>query len=80
MATIQIRDVPEAVQRTYKARAAAAGMSLQEYLRGELIEGARLRSPAEIVAEISSEIRDGVADGFSDVSATDVIRSDRDRR
>ncbi len=80
MATIQIRDVPEPVQRTYKARAAAAGMSLQEYLRAELIEGARLRSPAEIVAEISAEIGGGVPDGFSDVSATEVIRSERNRR
>lgn len=77
MATIQIRDVPEDVQRTYKARAAATGMSLQEYLLAELVEGARLRSPAEIAAEVAAEVAED-ATGFSRVSASALIRADRD--
>ena len=33
---IQIRNVPDQVHRTLKARAAGAGMSLSDYLREEL--------------------------------------------
>lgn len=80
MATIQVRDVPEGVQRTYKARAAAAGMSLQEYLLAELIEGARLRSPGEVVAEVAEEIAQEGTEGFSRASTTALVRSDRDSR
>jgi antitoxin FitA len=80
MATIQVRDVPDDVHRTYRARAAAAGMSLQEYLRQELIEGARLLSPAEIVAEVDLDLQESGPSGYSQASATAVIREDRDRR
>ena len=40
MATIQIRNVPERVHRIYRARAAAAGMSLEEYILAELEQNA----------------------------------------
>jgi len=33
---VQIRDVPEQVHRTLKARAARAGMSLSDFLKREL--------------------------------------------
>ena len=33
---IQIRDVPDSLHRTLRARAATAGMSLSDYLRTEL--------------------------------------------
>lgn len=79
MTTIQVRDVPDEVHRVYKARAAAAGMSLQEYLRAELIEGAATRSPADIAAEMSAEVASG-ASGYTAASATAIIRADRDRR
>lgn len=36
--TIQLRKVPDAVHRTLKARAAAAGMSLSDYLLSEIRE------------------------------------------
>lgn len=78
MATIQVRDVPEDVHRRYKARAAAAGMSLQEYLLAELVEGASLLSPAEVAAAVSNDIEAGAQ--LSHGSATAVIRGDRDRR
>lgn len=78
MATIQIRDVPEDVHRRYRARAAAAGMSLQEYLLAELVEGARLLSPAEVVTAVRDDLADGA--DLSHGSATAVIRADRDRR
>lgn len=80
MATIQVRDIPESVHRIYKARAAAAGKSLQEYLRAELIEGARLRAPSEIAAEVEAEVSSEEAAGYATVSATALVRDDRDAR
>ena len=35
---IQIRDVPDDVHAVMRARAAAAGMSMSEYLRSELVK------------------------------------------
>lgn len=79
MATIQIRDVPEDVHRRYKTRAAAAGMSLQEYLRAELIEAARLQSPGEVAAEVADDAADD-GSGLSRTSATAYLRRERDQR
>jgi plasmid stability protein len=47
---IQIRDVPDDVHATLRSRAAAAGMSMSEYLRGELIRTARQETIAEVMA------------------------------
>lgn len=47
---IQIRDVPDDVHATMRARAAAAGMSMSEYLRSELIRMAGQATIAEVVA------------------------------
>lgn len=49
---VQIRDVPEEVHRTLKARAAAAGVSLSEYLRSELSRTASRPTPAELDARV----------------------------
>lgn len=76
MATIQVRNVPEDVHRVYQARAAAAGMSLQEYLRAELVRQARSRTPAELVADIEAELQ-AAGEGFARRSAADVVRADR---
>jgi antitoxin FitA len=76
--TVQIRNVPEAVHRIYRARAAAAGMSLQEYLRTELIRNAQLRAPSELVAEVAMRIATEGPDGFARVSSAGAIRADRD--
>ncbi len=53
-------------------------MSLQEFLLAELIHSARLRSPAELVAEVAERQRAESADGLSRVSSAAVIRQDRD--
>ena len=45
--TIQIRNVPEALHRSLKARAATMGMTLSDYLLGELQEIARRPTLAE---------------------------------
>lgn len=78
MATIQIRNVPSAVHRIYRVRATAAGMSLQEYLRGELVSNAALRSPAELVVEVEEQLRTEGAEGFVRTSSADLVRADRE--
>ncbi len=80
MATIQIRDVPEDVHRTYRRRAAEAGKSLQEFLLTELVEGARAQTPAEVVAEVRAQLERSAGEGFSTSSSADAVRADRDSR
>jgi antitoxin FitA len=53
MTMLQIKDVPEDVHRTLKARAAIAGVSLTEYARSTLEQAARRPSREELVAELS---------------------------
>ncbi len=77
MATIQIRNVPERIHRVYQARAAAAGMSLQEYVLAELVRNAELRTPEDIVIEVERRFHSQGADGFSTVSAADIVIADR---
>ncbi|MFD3705909.1 antitoxin [Nocardia sp. NPDC058658] len=52
MATIQIRDLPDEDAEVFRQRAEAAGMSLQAYMRRELIAAARRRSKTEAMAAI----------------------------
>jgi antitoxin FitA len=78
MATIQIRNVPDAVHRIYQVRAAAAGMSLQEYLLGELVRNAELRSPAELVAEVADRMRAEGPDGYARGSSAELVRAERE--
>lgn len=49
---VQVRDVPEDVHRTLKARAAIAGVSLSEYVRGMLARFAARPTPVELSARI----------------------------
>ena len=77
MATIQIRNVPEPVHRIYQARAVSAGMSLQEYLLAELTRNARLRSPAELIAQVEERMRIEGPEGYATVSAADLVAADR---
>jgi plasmid stability protein len=61
---IQIRDVPDDVHAILRARAAAAGMSMSEYLRSELIQAARQKTVAEVMARARARhggIQRGVA-------------------
>lgn len=71
---VQIRDVPDEVHRTLKARAAAAGLSLSEYLRGVLARTAARPTPQELSARI--EARGAVR---LEESSEKTVRSLRDR-
>jgi plasmid stability protein len=51
---IQIRDVPDDVHRTLKARAAMSGVSLSEYLRGVLGRTVSRPTPEELAARIEA--------------------------
>ena len=75
MGHIQIRNVPESIHRTLKARAAVAGVSLSDYLLDELRDLAELPTLEEHVAIVRSRpmIR-------SSVSSADLIREERERR
>jgi hypothetical protein len=77
MASIPGPNVPGALHRVYQTRAAAAGMSRQEYLLAELEHNAAVRIPAELVAEVEDRLRAEVPFGCARVSAFDVVRADR---
>jgi plasmid stability protein len=51
---LQIRDVPDDVHRTLKARAAMSGVSLSEYARGVLGRSAARPTPQELSARIEA--------------------------
>ena len=70
---IQIRDVPDDVHATLRARAAAAGMSMSEYLRSELITMAARPTLDEVIAR--AQARHG---GASHEAIVRVIREARD--
>ncbi|MCP9484955.1 MAG: hypothetical protein MSC30_03775 [Gaiellaceae bacterium MAG52_C11] len=54
MANIQIRNVPPELHRTLKQRAEKAGVSLQEYLLGEVTTIAKTPTMDEVIARVRS--------------------------
>lgn len=71
--TIQIRDVPDDIHRTLRARAAAAGVSLSDYLRGEIERVASHPPVAEVLARAG--LRGG---GASVEQMVEAVRAGRD--
>ncbi|MFI5037093.1 MAG: hypothetical protein ACHP93_01280 [Solirubrobacterales bacterium] len=74
MPSVQIKDVPADVHAVLRARAAAAGQSLQEYLLGRLVEDARHPTLEEILGRAGG--RAGGSTRLKD--AARVVRADRD--
>ncbi len=72
---IQIRHVPPALHRTLKARAALAGMTLSDYLRGELERAAERLT----VGELRERLRRLEPVAVRERPA-DALRAERDRR
>jgi plasmid stability protein len=72
---IQVRDVPDEVHRTLKARAARNGVSLSEYLRTELERVAASPTPDELIARLQS--REPVRTKESSARALRSIRDER---
>ena len=69
---IQIRDVPEDVHVVLRARAAAAGMSMSEYLRSELIAMAARPTVDEVIAR--AQARHG------GIAREEIVRTIREMR
>jgi plasmid stability protein len=56
MATIQVRDIPDDVYETIRRRAAAAGQSLQAYMRAQVVAFGSRPTRQEILAEWEREL------------------------
>jgi plasmid stability protein len=74
-AMIQIRNVPDALHRRLKSRAALAGMSLSDYLLSQIRELAERPTPEEMRARLAG--RSGVT---LSVTPAEAIRAERDSR
>jgi len=72
---IQIRNVPDSLHRRLKSRAALAGMSLSDYLLGEIREVAERPTLDEMRERLAS--RPPV---MLPISPADIIRAERDTR
>jgi len=72
--SIQIRDVPDDVHRTLRARAASAGMSLSDYLLADITRLAERPLVSDVILRAAS--RSGGADVELIVEA---VRAGRDR-
>ena len=72
---IQIRNVPDALHRKLKSRAALAGMSLSDYLLSEIREVAERPTLEELRERLEgrSEVKPSVA-------PAQAIRAERDQR
>ena len=76
MVAITVRDVPESVRDELAARAARAGKSLQEYLRGVLVSTAEKPSVDDVIARARARVNaTGVrVDAAAILSARDAER------
>lgn len=72
---IQVRNVPDEVHASLRERAASVGVSLSEYVLGELRRVAERSPNAEIL--LRSAQREG---GFSREEIVAAVRSGRDER
>jgi plasmid stability protein len=72
---IQIRNVPDALHRRLKSRAALAGMSLSDYLLSEIRQAAERPTLDELRARL--ERRSGVT---PKVDPEQAVRAERDRQ
>lgn len=72
---IQLRNVPDALHRHLKARAAMAGMSLSDYLLSEIKEIAERPTLAEMRERLHE--REPV---FTKLDSSRMIREERDAR
>ena len=72
---IQLRNVPDTLHRKLKARAALEGMSLSEYLLGEVRRAADRPTVNELRQRLATRVPVKLR-----VPAAQVLRAERDRR
>ena len=75
MKAVQIRNVPEELHRTLKARAALAGMSLSDYALAELRRAAERPTRQDVLDRLATRRRDPLVE-----SGADAVRAERDSR
>jgi plasmid stability protein len=75
MKMIQIRNVPDELHRTLKARAARGGMSLSDYLLAQLAGLAERPTTEEVLERIARRPRAEL-----DVDAATAVREEREAR
>ena len=75
MKMIQIRNVPDTLHRRLKARAAMEGMSLSDYLRGQMQVVAERPTVTELRQRLASRSRPSLSE-----SPTEALRRERDSR
>lgn len=71
---VQIRNVPEALHRQLKARAALAGMSLSDYLLSEIRQVAERPTIDELRARLRSR-----SEATPSTPPAEAVRAERDR-
>ena len=71
---VQIRNVPDALHRRLKSRAALAGMSLSDYLLSEIRQVAEQPTPDELRARLHSRTETDPS-----IAPAEAIRAERDR-
>ena len=71
---VQIRNVPEALHRQLKARAALAGMSLSDYLLSEIRQVAERPTIEELRVRLRSRTETAPT-----MPPADAVRAERDR-
>lgn len=72
---IQMRNVPDELHRTLKARAALEGRSLSDYLVAEISVLAQRPSPSELRRRLAGRARVRLSR-----SSADLVREERDAR
>ena len=77
MVVITVRDVPDAVRDELAARAARAGKSLQEYLRGMLVDTAARAPVDDVIARARARV---TTTGVRVDAETILAARDADRR
>ena len=71
---IQIRNVPEALHRRLKSRAAMAGMSLSDFLLAEIRQAAERPTPDELRARLKARSETTLS-----TPPAEAVRAERDR-
>jgi plasmid stability protein len=74
-AMVQIRNVPDALHRKLKARAALAGMSLSDYILAELKRSLERPTPDEFLDRLAKRSSTTLK-----VRPADAVRAERDGR
>jgi plasmid stability protein len=72
---IQLRNVPDALHKRLRERAAMAGMTLSDYLQRELARTATQLTPSELRARLGGMSRTDLRE-----QPADAVRSERDGR